>query len=95
MNYTQIGNVFRLCIIIEPFAALIWALGIVFAHIQLTQPAGLWHPSTLYTVVLAWYCTVQHAGVRKVQFERRRVGHLSFYHLAVHYLSMQHTVKVS
>ena len=64
MNYTQIGNVFRLCIIIEPFAALIWALGIVFAHIQLTQPAGLLHPSTLYTVVLAWYCTVQQGSER-------------------------------
>ena len=37
------GNVFRLCNIIEPFAALFWALGIVLAHIlqQVTQPAGL------------------------------------------------------
>ena len=42
INYTQIGNVFRLHNIIEPFAALFWALGIVLAHIlkQLTQPAG-------------------------------------------------------
>ena len=42
MNYTQIGNIFRLHNRIEPFAALFWALGIVLAHIlkQLTQPAG-------------------------------------------------------
>ena len=31
--YTQIGNANRLHNIIEPFAALFWALGIVFAHI--------------------------------------------------------------
>ena len=31
--YTQIGNVNRLHNIIEPFAALFWALGIVLAHI--------------------------------------------------------------
>ena len=31
--YTQIGNDNRLHNIIEPFAALFWALGIVFAHI--------------------------------------------------------------
>ena len=41
MNYTQIVNVFRLHNIIEPSAALFWALGIVLAHIlkQLTQPS--------------------------------------------------------
>ena len=41
--YTQIGNVFCLCIIIEPFAAIFWALSIVLVHIlkQLTQTAGL------------------------------------------------------
>ena len=41
--YTKIGNIFRLCNIIEPFAALFWAFGIVLVHIlkQLTQPAGL------------------------------------------------------
>ena len=35
--------VFRLCIIIKPFAALFWALGIILVHIrqQLTQPASL------------------------------------------------------
>ena len=40
--HTQIGNVNRLHNIIEPFAVLFWALGIVLAHIlkQLTQPAG-------------------------------------------------------
>ena len=31
--YTQIGNANRLHNIIEPFAALFWALGIVLAHI--------------------------------------------------------------
>ena len=31
--YTQIGNVNRLHNIIEPFASLFWALGIVLAHI--------------------------------------------------------------
>ena len=31
--YTQIGNVNRLHNIIEPFAAMFWALGIVLAHI--------------------------------------------------------------
>ena len=31
--YTQIGNVDRLHNIIEPFAALFWALGFVLAHI--------------------------------------------------------------
>ena len=41
--YTQISNVFRLCLRIEPFSVMFWALGIVLAHIlkQLTQPAGL------------------------------------------------------
>ena len=41
--YTQISNVFRLCLIIESFSVMFWALGIVLAHIlkQLTQPAGL------------------------------------------------------
>ena len=33
--YTQIDNVNRLHNIIEPFAALFWALGIVLAHILL------------------------------------------------------------
>ena len=58
--YTLIGKVFRLCLRIEPSAALFWALGNVLAHILklVTQPEGLaWHPST---VVLAQYCT---AGV--------------------------------
>ena len=42
INYTQIGNIFRLHNRIQPFAALFWALGIVLVHIlkQLTQPAG-------------------------------------------------------
>ena len=31
--YTQIGNANRLHNIIEPFAALFWALGIVLVHI--------------------------------------------------------------
>ena len=48
--YTQIGNVNRLYNIIEPFAALFWALGIVLAHIlpKVSQPAGLasLNPST-------------------------------------------------
>ena len=41
--YTQIGNVNRLHNIIEPFAALFWALGSVLEHIlqKVTQPAGL------------------------------------------------------
>ena len=41
--YTQIVKVFRLCLRIEPFSVMFWALGIVLAHIlkQLTQPAGL------------------------------------------------------
>ena len=41
INYTQMGNVFRLHNRIEPSAALFWALGIVLAHIlkQLTQPS--------------------------------------------------------
>ena len=43
INYNQIGNVNRLHNIIEPFAALFQALGIVLAHIlqQVTQPASL------------------------------------------------------
>ena len=46
--YTQIGNVNRLHNIIEPFAALFWALGIVLAHIlqKVTQPAGLASPNS-------------------------------------------------
>ena len=42
INYTQMGNVFRLHNRIEPSVALFWALGIVLAHIltQLTQPSG-------------------------------------------------------
>ena len=41
--YTQIGNDNRLHNVIEPFAALFWALSIVLAHIlqKVTQPAGL------------------------------------------------------
>ena len=41
--YTQVSNVFRLCLRIKPFSALFWTLGIALAHIlkQLTQPAGL------------------------------------------------------
>ena len=41
--YTQIVKVFRLCLKIEPFAVMFWALGIVLTHIlkQLTQPDGL------------------------------------------------------
>ena len=40
INYTQIGILFRLHNRIEPSATLFWALGIVLAHKQLTQPAG-------------------------------------------------------
>ena len=44
--YTLIGKVFRLCLRIEPSAALFWALGNVLAHILklVTQPEGLAWP---------------------------------------------------
>ena len=46
--YPDCSNVNCLHNIIEPFAALFWALGIVLAHIlqKVTQPLA-WHPPTV------------------------------------------------
>ena len=57
--YTQIGNVNRLHNIIEPFAALFWALGIVLAQCACT---AIGDPARLPGIPQSWYW---HGNVRQ------------------------------
>ena len=69
----------------EPFAALICALGIGLAHIlkQMTQPAGL---ASLNSCTGTTLYTVQQGAVRFNLLKTRQLP--AFSNLAIYYLSM-------